>query len=106
MGTGEPGFSGDGGPATDAQIYGPQAIALDEANGILAIADTTNMRLRLVDLATGIITTAAGTGTGAVNYDPNLTAAQTPITQDRGGGRRIRRETSTSWCSGATSAAS
>ena len=81
VGTGEPGFSGDGGPATDAQIYGPQAIALDETNQILAIADTTNQRLRLVDLATGTITTAAGTGTGAVNYDPNLTSTQTPITR-------------------------
>jgi sugar lactone lactonase YvrE len=81
VGNGEPGFSGDGGPATDAQIYGPQAIALDESNGILAIADTTNLRLRLVDLATGIITTAAGTGTGAVSYDPNLTGPQTPITR-------------------------
>ncbi len=81
VGTGELGFSGDGGPAANAQIYAPQAIALDEANQILAIADTSNMRLRLVDLATGTISTAAGTGTGAVNYDPSLSAAQTPITR-------------------------
>ena len=81
VGTGIPGFSGDGGPAIDAEVYGPQAIAVDQAATVLLIGDTVNQRLRRVDLATGIITTIAGTGTGAVAYDPALTGAQTPITR-------------------------
>jgi sugar lactone lactonase YvrE len=81
VGTGEFGFSGDGGPGTAAQIYGPQAIAMDEAGQRLLIADTTNQRLRALDLATQTISTIAGSGTNAVNYDPNLTGPQTPITR-------------------------
>lgn len=81
VGTGVPGFAGDGGPAIDAQIYGPQAIAVDQAGTFLLIADTTNGRLRRVDLASGIITTVAGTGSGAVSFNPLLTAAQTPLTR-------------------------
>ncbi len=81
VGTGDPGFSGDGGLAVDAEIYGPQAIAVDQAASRLLIADTTNYRLRQVDLATGIISTIAGTGTGAVPYNPALMGPQTPITR-------------------------
>ncbi|MEX5712122.1 protein kinase [Parafrankia sp. FMc6] len=57
-GTGEAGFSGDGGPATRAQLRQPAAVALDSAGNIL-IADTFNQRIRRVDPA-GIITTVAG----------------------------------------------
>ncbi|WP_018505876.1 NHL domain-containing protein [Parafrankia discariae] len=57
-GTGEAGFSGDGGPATRAQLRQPAAVALDAAGNIL-IADTFNQRIRRVDPA-GIITTVAG----------------------------------------------
>jgi len=53
------GFSGDGGPATSAQMYGPQAIAVDNS-GNLYIADTGNNRIRKV--SGGIITTIAGNG--------------------------------------------
>ena len=67
VGTGEPGFSGDGGPADQAQIYAPigqaapptSRIATDEF-GNLYIADTFNNRIRKVDYATSIITTIAG----------------------------------------------
>ncbi len=59
-GTGETGFSGDGGPATSAQLNAPFAVALDQA-GNLYIADLFNYRVRKVDLK-GIITTVAGTG--------------------------------------------
>jgi DNA-binding beta-propeller fold protein YncE len=66
-GTGESGFSGDGGPATEAMIYFPAGI--DIAIGVLYIADAGNHRIRAVDLTTGIITTVAGTGTAGFNGD-------------------------------------
>jgi cysteine-rich repeat protein len=59
-GTGISGFSGDGGPATAAQMLSPNGIALD-GQGRLVIVDTFNQRIRRVD-ANGIITTIAGTG--------------------------------------------
>jgi sugar lactone lactonase YvrE len=64
-GNGSGGFSGDGGPATSAQLYFPAAIAVDAA-GNLFIADTRNQRIRKVTSA-GVITTIAGNagGTGA-----------------------------------------
>lgn len=58
-----PGFSGDGGSATDAQLHDPSGLALDAAANVLYVADTRNHRVRAVDLTTGIITTYAGTGT-------------------------------------------
>ena len=59
-GVGVPGFSGDGGPATDAALSGPVGVAVDAAGNLL-IADNTNARIRRIDPA-GIITTVAGTG--------------------------------------------
>ncbi len=60
-GNGEYGFSGDGGPATEAALALPYSIALDP-EGSLYIIDTGNRRIRKVDLSTGIITTVAGNG--------------------------------------------
>jgi streptogramin lyase len=60
-GTGEPGFSGDGGPAAKAQLRQPHSIAFDPA-GRLLICDIGNHRIRRVDMATGMIETFAGTG--------------------------------------------
>src|ERR1019366_4428719 len=57
-GTGAAGFSGDGGPATAAQLYRPLTVALD-AGGDLYIGDRGTC-VREVDAATGIITTVAG----------------------------------------------
>lgn len=62
VGTGSPGFLGDRGPATGAQIFDPRGIALDRG-GNLFIADQSNHRIRRVDATTRIITTIAGTGT-------------------------------------------
>jgi sugar lactone lactonase YvrE len=59
-GTGEPGFSGDGGPATKAQLDFPAGVAVD-GDGNLYISDENNRRIRKVD-KDGIITTFAGTG--------------------------------------------
>ena len=54
------GFSGDGGPAVEAQLASPSGVATD-GDGNLYIADTSNSRIRKVDTS-GIITTIAGTG--------------------------------------------
>ena len=59
-GTTVPGFTGDGGPATAAQLYCPIGLAL-EADGSLVFADHVNNRIRRVDTA-GIITTIVGNG--------------------------------------------
>ena len=55
------GFSGDGGPATSAQLARPAGVAVD-AGGNVFIAEYLNMRVRKVDAATGNIATVAGTG--------------------------------------------
>ena len=61
-GNGSPGHDGDGGPATLAQIIDPTGVALDPAGTSLYIAENVGYRVRKVDLATGIITTVAGSG--------------------------------------------
>jgi uncharacterized protein (TIGR03437 family) len=61
VGTGVPGYTGDGGPATAATLNTPTGIALDQA-GNLYIADLGNSVVRRVT-ANGLITTIAGNGT-------------------------------------------
>jgi len=83
-GTGVVGFSGDGGPATTAQLNRPFSVA-PLPDGAFLIADLDNNRIRRVD-ARGIITTVAGTGeatfsgdggpaTAAAIYQPHAVAA-------------------------------
>ena len=60
-GTGEFGYSGDGGPGNEAMLREPNDVFLDRRGGLL-IADIQDQRIRRVDLETGIITTFAGTG--------------------------------------------
>jgi sugar lactone lactonase YvrE len=65
-GNGAPGFAGDGGPATDAQLNQPQGVDVDAAGDIL-IADTLNQRIRRVSGKTGIMTTiVSGDGCAAI----------------------------------------
>ncbi len=59
-GSGAPGFSGDGGPATAADLYSPRGIAVD-ATGNVYFSDYVNHRIRKVTPA-GIISTVAGNG--------------------------------------------
>lgn len=66
-GNGTLGFSGDNGPATQAQIGGAFGVAVDSA-GNFYIADTNNQRIRKVD-TTGTITTVAGNGTAGFAGD-------------------------------------
>ena len=60
-GTGEQGYTGDGGPAREATLAGPKGLAY-APGGALYVADTENHVIRRIDLATGVITTALGTG--------------------------------------------
>ena len=61
-GTGESGYAGDGGPATNAKLGGPKGLALG-GDGALYVADTENHVIRRVDLRSRQITTVLGTGT-------------------------------------------
>ena len=83
-GTGEGGFSGDGGPATSAQLHAPHDITFDN-DGNLLIADTYNHRIRRID-SRGNISTLVGDGKTtslnnpqsiAVDRDGNLFIADT-----------------------------
>jgi sugar lactone lactonase YvrE len=75
-GNGIYGYSGDGGPATAGQLYGPTDVVVD-ANGNVLIADAWNSRIREVVKATGNIVTIAGTGAEAFGGDGGpATAAQ------------------------------
>ena len=59
-GTGSAGFSGDGGPATQAQLNNPAGLAVD-SKGAVYFADSTNQRVRMIT-PDGIIRTIAGSG--------------------------------------------
>jgi uncharacterized protein (TIGR03437 family) len=87
-GNGTPGYSGDGGPATEARLRSPGSVAVD-AQGNLLICDTSNYRIRKVS-ASGIITTTAGTGTrghsgdGGPATSANLIAPESIIIDRQG----------------------
>jgi len=70
VGNGTVGASGDGGPATQAELDSVYYIALD-TNGNLLLSDMEVGRIRKVSLSTGIISTSAGVGNppGAPNYN-------------------------------------
>jgi uncharacterized protein (TIGR03437 family) len=87
------GFSGDGGPATQAKVYFPSGVAVDSAGNIYFV-DKGNNRVRKIDTK-GIITTYAGTGTAGYSGDGgpatsaklglNLTAAYQGLALDSAG---------------------
>jgi sugar lactone lactonase YvrE len=62
-GTGQAGYSGDGFPATQAELNYPAGVAFDGNTHSLWISDTSNSAIRQVDLKTGIISTFFGPGT-------------------------------------------
>ncbi len=67
-GTGEAGFSGDGGPATGAMLDRPAAVTEDGAGNVY-IADSYNCRIREIPAGTGIIHTVAGNGSCGFSGD-------------------------------------
>jgi sugar lactone lactonase YvrE len=71
-GSGTEGYSGDGGPATAAQFFGPGGICIDGI-GNLYVSDHANHAIRIIDTS-GIIHTFAGTGTAGYNGDGILAA--------------------------------
>jgi hypothetical protein len=62
------GYAGDGGPATNALLYNPEAVAVDPAGNVF-IADYDNCRVREINATTGIINTVAGNGNCAFTGD-------------------------------------
>ena len=66
-GTGQSGFSGDGGPAGQAQLCKPSGVAFAPESGRIYIADTGNHRIRMIER--GVITTLCGTGQSGFSGD-------------------------------------
>lgn len=81
-GTGEKGFSGDGGPAADAQCGGIYCAALDVPRNRLLLADLDNRRIRVVTLADGRIDTLAGNGQRGIPPD-GAVAKDSPLFDPR-----------------------
>lgn len=67
-GTGKKGYSGDGGPATQADLFEPYEVRFD-SRGRMLILEMRNHILRRVDRDTGIISTIAGDGTAGDRGD-------------------------------------
>jgi streptogramin lyase len=69
-GTGEQGYSGDGGPAVAATLGGPKGLALANDRALF-LADTENHVIRRIDLKTGTIATVLGTGERGDGPEPD-----------------------------------
>src|SRR5262249_3677870 len=81
-GTGEKGFSGDGGPALQAQFGNIYCLALSPKNDRLYLCALDNRRIRALDLTTGLVQTVAGNGQRGVPQD-GQEATQAPLTDPR-----------------------
>ncbi len=78
-GTGETGFAGDGGPATEAKFNRPHSIVFDDTAERLFICDIGNHRIRVVDLDSGKIDTWCGNGKKEKTEDGAKVSPETPL---------------------------
>jgi sugar lactone lactonase YvrE len=78
MGTGEKGFSGDGGAAVEAEHSGVHAISFNADGSRLYFTDLSNRRIRMMDMASGTVVTVAGTGERGVPED-GMRAKRAPL---------------------------
>jgi hypothetical protein len=83
VGTGTPGYAGDNGPATAAQLSFPRDLEIGP-DGHLYIADTDNSVIRAVDLESGIIRTVAGTGELGLDAGGSRPALETKLARPFG----------------------
>jgi streptogramin lyase len=74
-GTGEKGYSGDGGPARSATLAGPKGLAYGPGD-LLYVADTENHIIRAIDPRSGLISTVLGTGQRGDGPEPEPLACQ------------------------------
>lgn len=81
-GTGRKGFSGDGGPATQAEFDYLMCITLNPDNDAIHVTDLTNRRIRTVNLRTGLVQTIAGNGKKGVPND-KAKAIESPLIDPR-----------------------
>ena len=81
-GTGDGGFSGDGGPAGSARFKFIMCIELSVDGKTLHVADLKNRRIRNIDLKTGRVRTVAGNGKKGVPEDGGL-AVKNPLVDPR-----------------------
>ncbi len=81
-GTGEKGFSGDGGLARSAKFGGIYSLALTPDGSTMYLADLDNRRVRAINLKTGIVTTVAGDGHKGVPKD-GATATSSSLVDPR-----------------------
>lgn len=81
-GTGKGGFSGDGGPASEATFNFIMCITLSPDNRRLHVADLKNLRIRVIDLETGRVDSVAGNGVKAAPQDGAL-ASHSPLVDPR-----------------------
>ena len=81
-GTGEPGFSGDGGPAAKATFNYVMCITLSPDNRRLYVSDLKNLRIRVIDIETTIVATVAGNGVKGVPTD-GADARSSPLVDPR-----------------------
>lgn len=81
-GTGQVGYSGDGGPAINAAFNQLYAVDINRAGDKLFITDLRNRRIRLLDVRSGVVTTFAGNGQEGVPADGAI-AANSPLVDPR-----------------------
>jgi DNA-binding beta-propeller fold protein YncE len=82
-GTGEPGYSGDDGPALEATFSAPRELEIGP-DGNLYVADTDNHVIRAVDLESGIVRTVVGTGEPGRDAKDGLLATETHLARPFG----------------------